>query len=292
MGKFKKTINKKKHAAITAWLTRKFHYFISGFSDISTVSTSDFSSDYIPPYIWVCWWDGIPDAPDIIKACFNSIQKNAGINRVQLITKDNFYNFCSIPGHILKKFDAGIISKTHFSDILRMALLTEHGGIWLDATILLTNVIQPINTSASFFTIKREYGGEFVSRQRWTGFCIGGNKNNMLFEFVKNFFFEYWKQYNILIDYFLIDYTIAVAYDSIPQIKKMMDDVPLNNQHLYVIQDNLGCKIDPEILSIIANDTIFNKLTWKGKYTIVDSNNDLTFYGYILNTYNKSSLPN
>jgi hypothetical protein len=288
LGKFREIINKEKHSVITAWLSRKFYYLISIFLDRAAVSVTDNSFHSIPPYIWVCWWDGIADAPDIVKICFNSVQKNAVSYKVRLVTKNNFHDFCSIPKYILEKFEKGIISKTHFSDILRMALLAEHGGLWLDATILVTGTIH--RKDISFFTIKREYGGESVSRQRWTGFCIGGNKNNILFEFATFFFFEYWKKYSSLIDYFLIDYAIAVAYDFIPKIKDMIDKVPLNNQHLYLIQNNLEYKVDHKIFSLIAKDTIFNKLTWKEKHMVFTSDGNLTFYGYILNNYNILSL--
>jgi hypothetical protein len=182
----------------------------------------------------------------------------------------------------------GLISKTHFSDILRMALLSEHGGIWLDATMLVTGTIHQKNMP--FFTIKREYGGESVSRQRWTGFCIGGQRNTIVFEFVKFLFFEFWKKYNSLIDYFLIDYAIAVAYDCISSIKKTIDEVPLNNRHLYTMQNNLGHAFDPEIGALITGDTIFNKLTWKEQYPTHTENDKLTVYGYILEKYGGGSI--
>jgi hypothetical protein len=166
-----------------------------------------------------------------------------------------------------------------------MVLLSEHGGLWLDATVLVANSIRQGNLS--FFTIKREHGGESVSRQRWTGFCIGGEQNNMLFNFVKGFFFEYWKRYDFLIDYFFIDYVIAIAYDFFPQIRKMMDNVPLNNPYVYAIQNNMHHRFDAGIYDEIVKNTTFNKLTWKERCIPVLPDSDLTFYGYILDKFSE-----
>jgi hypothetical protein len=279
---FKEEINIKKHKVILAWLTCKFRDFILCFSN-DFLPASPSSSNHIPPYIWTCWWDGIANAPDIVKSCFCSLRENAESYNVQLITKMNFQDFCTIPDYILRKFNAGIISKTHFSDILRMALLSEHGGFWLDSTILVTGPMPRDDTH--FFTIKREYGGESVSRQRWTGFCIGGEQNNILFDFSRRFFFEYWKKYNELVDYFLIDYVIAIAYNRLPPVKKMIDEVCPNNPCVYATQNSMDREFDSTLFAAIAKTTTFNKLTWKKDCPSITPDNKITFYGYILDNY-------
>ncbi|MDR2717114.1 MAG: capsular polysaccharide synthesis protein [Treponema sp.] len=278
LGLFADFVNDKKHSAIVKWLTIKFQFFISEFVKQYT-ETIPLQCN-IPEQIWICWWDGIDTMPPLVRACYNSVNENAGKNNIHLITKNNFHEFVSIPNHILNKFNLNIISRTHLSDILRMALLAEHGGLWLDATVFVTGSIQSKNDC--FFTIKRDYVGEYVSKRRWTGFCIGGTKNNILFEFAKNFFYEYWKKYNDMIDYFLIDYVIDIAYRSISGIKQMIDNVPLNNSNLYVMRDNLGNEAASSFLDEICENTIFHKLTWKQNYPIRTPEEKLTFYGFIL----------
>lgn len=109
--------------------------------------------------IWVCWWQGKENMPDIVKACYNSIQKHACNHPVILITEENFRNYIDMPEYIINKQKEGYIDITHFSDILRMMLLTKHGGIWMDSTLLirLTNsFIQEISSGAAIinqFTI-------------------------------------------------------------------------------------------------------------------------------------------
>lgn len=40
--------------------------------------------------IWVCWWQGEEQMPDIVKACYHSIQKHACTHPVILITSENY----------------------------------------------------------------------------------------------------------------------------------------------------------------------------------------------------------
>jgi len=285
LGLFADIVNKKKHSAILRWLTGKFRFFISDFVERYT-ETIPLRCD-IPEKIWICWWGGIDAMPPLVRACFNSVNENTRNNNIHLITRNNFYEYISIPEHVINKFDSNIISKTHMADILRMALLAEHGGLWLDATVLVTGSIQLKNRC--FFTIVNDYGGEYVSKRRWTGFCIGGTKNNILFEFAKNFYYEYWKECNDVIDYFLIDYVIDIAYMSIPGIKQMIDNVPFNNPNLYVMQDNLGNQVVNGFWDKTCENTIFHKLTWKKNHSILTRENNLTLYGYILEKYQIST---
>jgi len=39
-----------------------------------------------------------------------------------------------IPDWVKAKQEAGIITRTNLSDLLRLSLLAEHGGLWLDST--------------------------------------------------------------------------------------------------------------------------------------------------------------
>lgn len=79
--------------------------------------------------IFVFWWQGEKDMPKIVKACVDSIKRNCGSHPFNLITKDNYYKYVEIPEYILEKLNSKIITLTHFSDILRMTLLYEYGGI-------------------------------------------------------------------------------------------------------------------------------------------------------------------
>jgi hypothetical protein len=278
---FSEKINDNKHAAIVNWLAKRFKHVIADFNN--QIFDTAYLEGTIPPQIWVCWWDGIGMMPPIVKACYNSLLENAGDFKITVIDKDNFKDFITVPDHILERIKDKTMTITHFSDIIRMSLLAKYGGIWLDSTILVTGKIKI--TTIPFFTIKREFGGEYVPKRRWTGNCIGGKKDNPLFQFVCKFLFEYWREYSDMIDYFLYDYSIATAYHSVPIIRDIIDNAPLNPQNFYIIQDNLSREHTPEFFESLTKNTVLHKLTWKEQYPRVSENNKLTVYGYILEKY-------
>lgn len=39
--------------------------------------------------IWMCWWQGEENAPEIVRACIDSVRRNAGGHEVVVITDEN-----------------------------------------------------------------------------------------------------------------------------------------------------------------------------------------------------------
>ena len=91
--------------------------------------------------IWVCWWQGEEKMPDVVKICYRSIKIMSGKHPVVLITDYNCKDYVKLPQFIWDKYAAGVISRTHLSDILRFYLLKEYGGIWMDITNFITVTI-------------------------------------------------------------------------------------------------------------------------------------------------------
>ena len=271
-------INQKKHEIILSWLSKNYGYIVKKYKMQHGVISFDGLD--IPKYIWICWWDGINAMPPIVKVCYNSVLRYANGFKVTVITKENYGDFLSVPDHILEKVKSGIISITHFSDIIRMSLLGRHGGLWVDATVLFTNDLSL--DGLSFFTIRRKFGGKYVPKQRWSGNCIAGSPKIPLFHFMIEIFCEYWKTHTELIDYFLIDYAIAFAYNSVPDIKQLIDDVNLNNENYMAFNRHCHNEYSPQFFKEITKDTAFHKLTWKTNHPIINSKGKTTLYGFIL----------
>ena len=97
------------------------------------VECSNVNTLRTPNIIWVFWWQGLYDMPPVIQECYKSVIRNANGRDVILLTEDNYKDYVQLPFHILDKFNNRIISYTHFSDILRVVLLKEYGGLWIDA---------------------------------------------------------------------------------------------------------------------------------------------------------------
>ena len=55
-----------------------------------------------------------------------------------IIDQNNFSKYLELPEWILKKVEKKEITLTHLADIIRMGLLKQYGGIWVDATMFFT----------------------------------------------------------------------------------------------------------------------------------------------------------
>ena len=80
------------------------------------------------------WYQGLESAPPIILSCIQSVIQNREKHPVIIITKYNIDKYIKLPYYIMEKFKNKNFSLTHFSDIVRIALLFKYGGYWIDAT--------------------------------------------------------------------------------------------------------------------------------------------------------------
>lgn len=231
--------------------------------------------------IWVFWWQGYEAAPVLVKKCIDSVRKNAGTHPIILLTKDNWQSYADIPDYIIKKVSAGNISLTHFSDILRMALLADHGGLWLDATIFVSQSIPDYCFTLPYFSIHYKASSSKITQGRWTGFCQGACTNSIIHSFCRDIFFEYWKKYARLADYFFIDYTMLCGYKNIPAFKQLVDSVPLNNEGIKELDLHFSDTFSKEKYESILKNSTFFKLNWKRIYK-TDNNGQKTLYSCFL----------
>ena len=290
-------ISFQKHRVILKYLTIHYTDIISSFASRNTIPASSIDP---ASTIWVCWWDGAESMPDIVKVCYNNLLSYANTHPVQLITKHNFMDFISIPEYILEKVSRGTITVTHFSDILRAALLFEYGGVWMDATILTLKDISFANQP--FFTLKTTTKTNSISHirwqglshdasrfhtqtsqevNRWSGFLLAGTRHSLLFEFMRDFFYRYWNGENSLIDYLFIDYVLAIACDFMPDINKMINDVPCSDIDKFGLEKKLNSEFTNEEF-IKYSAITFHKLTWKKKFDVYTKDQKLTIYGHLL----------
>ena len=208
-----------KHERIKDSLKKEYRHMILKYKESKATAPASFIEQDSP--VWVCWWQGEVNMPDIVRVCYDSICRNSGAHPVKLVTSENYTEYISLPDYIVEKVESGDITITHLSDILRMHLLYEYGGYWIDATILLTQTLYE-EKNIEFFTVRTAPDITYVADGKWTIYLIGGSKHCLLFDFAKTFLHEYWKGESIPIDYFMTDYIVALAYDHLPAVKKMI----------------------------------------------------------------------
>lgn len=92
-------------------------------------------------------------------------------------------------------------------------------------------------------------------------FLLSGNSS--LYEFTRDFFFEYFKKFDYVIDYLLIDYIFDIAFDTNIEIKKQMLELESTNLNLFWLESHFSEKFDRNIWEDISKETKIFKTTYK-----------------------------
>ena len=247
------------------------------------------NNETIEKDIYVFWYQNIENAPLIVKACIKSIKENSKGFNVHILNKDNYSKYVTIENNILNKFNEKKISITHFSDILRFNLIKQRGGIWVDATLFVTDNIFEEFSNNVFNSIKllsNQYQ-DYVSKGKWTAFFVAGSNNCLISRFMVDIFNNYWKNHDELIDYFLVDYSLELAYRNIKNIRNEINCIEESNINIYNLCKIISEKYDKDYYCKLLSTCKVHKLSYK-----VDlkekCDNKITYYGKIINDYNKS----
>lgn len=230
--------------------------------------------------IWVCWLQGVENAPALVQKCVASIRQYGGEYKVIELTEENIPQYISLPAYIWDKYRAGIISHTHFSDILRFALLAEKGGIWIDATTLLTGPLPAYALNTPLFVYHSDQKGSSLLSVNF----ISCYAHLPLVEDTYKMILTYWHEENRTIDYNMtaVFWTLATCANArnaalwkqvlfVPTGLKEILIHELNNPYSEVRWKQI-CALSP-----------VHKLTYKFDEFGIDTHRKGSFYDFIFN---------
>lgn len=259
----------------------KTHYgnIIQNYRNRQDLSLNDKIREDDP--IWVFWYQGEEYAPNPVDLCIASIRRHGGKHPVIVLDKDNFKDYVTLPDYVMTKFNEKKISFAAFSDILRIALLKEHGGIWLDSTFYMTGELQPDIYEHSFFSIS--HGGKrkwVISKDMWSlCFLAAGNRNDFI-NYCYDMLMEYWKKEDILICYLILDCIIALGFEEIRPFEQMIREVPVNNLGVFDFDEKLlNAEVDEEEYQKMMQTAYLHKLTYKANMRSENQRGVKTYFG-------------
>ena len=281
-------ITRWKDRCLINWLRENYSSVILEYSQNRPAPSDSMST----PVIWSIWWQGQENAPEIVKMCFAAMDRYRDGRTLNIITRHNYKEYIDLPGHIIRKVQEGTISLTHFSDILRLYLLYHYGGLWLDATMLVTGIIPEEIFRCEYFSIKTGFNPKSyaVTMGRWASFLQAAHRNNTLCKFALDFHLEYWKKQTMPIDHILIDYIFALAYEDFPECRQMLNAVPVNNIAADSLASVLNSEWDSRKFEQLTASAAFFKLTWRRKFEKFIAGRE-TMYGHIYSSIMKDTRP-
>ncbi len=174
-----------------------------------------------PERAFTIWFQGEEHAPALVKACFRSMRKHLKQPLVVLDEK-TLFDWITLPEYIVEKWRKGQIAHTQFSDICRIELLYEHGGLWFDATDYVTSPVPDAIMAEDVFLY------------------LGGNKVRGSYAFIQSCFMRakkgnalmgvwreanaiYWKDENSKINYFIHHLLLLLSTQVNPVAKESFD---------------------------------------------------------------------
>ena len=183
----------------------------------------------IPRKIWIYWDSGESNAPDLVRTCIASWRNRNPGWEVRVLDAQTAATIVDLP------HDPSKLPVQAYSDLLRLRLLKQHGGVWADATTFCLAPLDawlPIAAQRGFFAftwtktdawfiwpgvrrsmttwfLASEPGGRFISawEDACFGYWLGRTKPH-------NY---YWA--HIMLDYlYLTSRSFRRAFDDIPKI--------------------------------------------------------------------------
>ena len=145
------------HPKISLYLSEKYikPYLRAELENFSFEAKKEFKDEKI---IWLFWFQGKNNAPDLVKSCIKSVKKHMSDYKIIILDKDNMKEYIDFPSFVydrLEKKFFGQKSMAFFSDLLRLTLLKTYGGIWMDATLFLSDKIPSVLLEKDFFVFER-----------------------------------------------------------------------------------------------------------------------------------------
>ena len=227
--------------------------------------------------IWVFWNTGEKNLPPIVQLCLKSVRKYANGADVHLLTMNNLEEYITIPPYIMNKYKEGKMTLAFLTDYMRISLIEKYGGLWLDATIYVSQDIPSSIFEKNLYSLHTPYEKTiFVNDNKIHCYVLGGKKGFSFLSYVKNEIEKYWQNHDFMVDYYLLDYTIMHAYKNNTEIKKLIDGLSYTSPSLYKIIENINKPVEEINIKQLEEDNIFSKLNWritpkenvKGKKTV------------------------
>lgn len=231
--------------------------------------------------IWAMWWQGADQMPPVVRACHESLLRHSRGLEVVLITRDNVDKYVKLPEHIRRKVAEGRILLPALSDYIRVSLLSEYGGIWVDSTMFFIRDIPEAAISSPFYTIRRT-GNDIntfcVSHSKWNGqFLASSMTHCRIFEKERRMWETYWERHDSNIEYLMTDFLKARIFATDSEARRLLDTVAPSNKNLYKLAENINKSYDKALWEEMSEDQDCFKLTYKMKFETGD-----TFYHRLL----------
>ena len=127
-----------------------------------TCKKEGFNSTEFPKTIWTFWDDN--EIPSFVKCCISSWKKHNPEYKVITVNKETVKDYIKNVNIDEIKF---IDSPQRYSDVVRLCLLAEHGGVWCDASTMMQDSLHWLEKELKDKDFVGFYLDGFTSRKEY-----------------------------------------------------------------------------------------------------------------------------
>ena len=165
------------------------------------------------------------------------------------------------------------------TDLLRLELLIRYGGTWIDATVFCSSSNIPsyfFDSDLFFYQLLKP--GRDGNGTYFSSWFMSAKTNNKILMATQSLCYAYWKENNIMWDYFLLHDFLSIVLDYYPDDWKKI--IPRDNAAPHMLLLRLFDKYNEDVWKAISEQTPFHKLTYK--FDSKNQRRDNTYYEKIM----------
>ena len=211
--------------------------------------------------VWTCWLQGFSHAPHMVQVCQESMRRLLTDRDIIQVDADNYRQYATLPDLITKRYERGQMPQALFSDLLRLQLLINHGGTWMDASMLCTGYEAQrklFDCDLFMFQHFRKNDRQFEIASNW---FITACTNNRLLLVLRDVLTEYWRTHTVTLNYYMFhDFFKAVAALYPDETAAM----PRKNRLLpLLLAPQLGKPYNAQWMADLTTRCCFHKLNYR-----------------------------
>ena len=214
-----------------------------------------------PDIIWWLWLQGVDKAPDVCKACLRSLRRWYPDKKIITLDLNNLHEYITLPDYINEKYKKGIIDNTKYSNLVRLQLLIEYGGTWIDSTVFCTGRNFEYIMHLPLFMFRRDSADKGWPVRISANWFIVSAPHDPILTLTRDLHFQYWQDYDFCMHYFIFHMFFRMASEAYSDEWNQIPFISVRPTH--EIRKAFYENYTEEKMEYLREVSNFHKLTWK-----------------------------
>lgn len=188
--------------------------------------------------LWILWLQGVENAPPLVQKCIARWHELHPDWDVRVLDAATLQNFVDLDAYVDLKRQA--VTAASLSDIARIALLHEYGGVWADATVYCNQRLDdwlPTASSSGFFA----FANDSKPKKALRSWFLAARPDHPLITQWATRVRDYWKEREKADNYFWFHNLFGELLQDNQDLQKLWNRVPrLHTTNPRAIQFDIG----------------------------------------------------